>query len=68
MKNLSNQVDDHMNKRDFRGAIEFLKCLDTMLYKAPLSELKALDDMRSNTIKRLEKCQRKIFLELEREC
>jgi hypothetical protein len=56
-----------MHQRDFRGAIEQIKFLDPMLHDHPLIELKALDEMRAITLQRLEKCHRKILLQLERE-
>lgn len=54
-----------MHKKDFRGAIEQLKFMDTMLYKKPLSELNALDEMRANAMKQLEKCHCKIINEMD---
>lgn len=67
VRNLSRTVDQLMQKRNFRGAIEQLKFLDTMLHTQPLSSLPGLDDERTMAMQRLERCHRKIANQLERE-
>jgi hypothetical protein len=67
VKNLSRAIDDLMNKRNCRRALEQLKFLDAMLHEAPLKDLPALDQERKRTLQRLEKCHRKLANELERD-